>query len=455
MKIKLSEHFSYGKLLKFTAPSIAMLIFTSIYCVVDGFFVSNFVGKTSFAALNFIMPFLMIVSSLGFMLGAGGSALIAKTLGEGDSKRANRYFSLLVYLGLGLGFVFGALGIIFIRPVAVLIGAEGQLLEDSVVYGRIILSALPLFMMQMQFQSYFITAEKPTLGLAVTAVSGVTNMLLDALLMAVFPLGIVGAALATAISQAVGGIIPLVYFFSKNSSTLLLGKTKWYGGAVLRTVTNGSSELMSNISMSLVGILYNIQLLNYAGENGVAAYGVIMYVNYIFISAFLGYSTGAAPIISYHFGAANRAELKNILKKSVVIIFIGSLAMLALSFILASPLSALFVGYDKMLYNLALRGFRIVAFSFPFSGFAIFGSGFFTALNDGLTSAIISFLRTLLFQTGAVIILPLILELDGIWYSIIAAELMAVAVTTVFIFAKRKKYGYFGYFDNNNSQKRV
>lgn len=444
MKIKLSEHFSYGKLLKFTAPSIAMLIFTSIYCVVDGFFVSNFVGKTSFAALNFIMPFLMIVSSLGFMLGAGGSALIAKTLGEGDSKRANQYFSLLVYLGLGLGFVFGALGVIFIRPVAVLIGAEGQLLEDSVVYGRIILSALPLFMMQMQFQSYFITAEKPTLGLAVTAVSGITNMLLDALLMAVFPLGIVGAALATAISQAVGGIIPLVYFFSKNSSTLSLGKTKWYGGAVLRTVTNGSSELMSNISMSLVGILYNVQLLNYAGEDGVAAYGVLMYVNYIFISAFLGYSTGAAPIISYHFGAANRAELKSIFKKSVVIIFIGSLAMLALSFILASPLSALFVGYDDSLYNLTLHGFRIVAFSFLFSGFAIFGSGFFTALNDGLTSAIISFLRTLLFQTGAVIVLPLILELDGIWYSIIAAELMAVIVTLIFVVAKRKKYGYLG-----------
>ena len=444
MKIKLSEHFSYGKLLKFTAPSIAMLIFTSIYGVVDGFFVSNFVGKTSFAALNFIMPFLMIVSSLGFMLGAGGSALIAKTLGEGDSKRANQYFSLLVYLGLGLGFAFGALGIIFIRPVAVLIGAEGQLLEDAVIYGRIILSALPLFMMQMQFQSYFITAEKPTLGLAVTAVSGVTNMLLDALLMAVFPLGIVGAALATAISQAVGGIIPLFYFFSKNSSTLTLGKTKWYGGAVLRTVTNGSSELMSNISMSLVGILYNVQLLNYAGEDGVAAYGVLMYVNYIFISAFLGYSTGAAPIISYHFGAANRAELKSIFKKSVVIIFIGSLAMLALSFILASPLSALFVGYDDSLYNLTLHGFRIVAFSFLFSGFAIFGSGFFTALNDGLTSAIISFLRTLLFQTGAVIVLPLILELDGIWYSIIAAELMAVIVTLIFVVAKRKKYGYLG-----------
>lgn len=442
MKIKLSEHFSYGKLLKFTAPSIAMLIFTSIYCVVDGFFVSNFVGKTSFAALNFIMPFLMIISSLGFMLGAGGSALIAKTQGEGDSERANRYFSLLVYLGLASGFVFGILGIIFIRPVAVLIGAEGQLLEDAVVYGRIILSVLPLFMMQMQFQSYFITAEKPTLGLAVTAISGVANMLLDALLMAIFPLGIVGAALATAISQAVGGIIPLVYFFSKNSSTLSLGKTRWYGAAVFRTVTNGSSELMSNVSMSLVGMLYNIQLLNYAGENGIAAYGVLMYVNYIFISAFLGYSTGVAPIISYHFGAANKFELKSILKKSSVIIFIGSLTMLALSFILASPLSALFVGYDETLYNLTLHGFRTVAFSFLFSGFAIFGSGFFTALNDGLSSATISFLRTLLFQTGAVIVLPLVFDIDGIWYSIIAAELMAVIVTLIFVVAKRKKYGY-------------
>ncbi len=455
MTIQLSEHFTYKKLIRFTVPSIAMMIFSSIYGVVDGFFVSNFVGKTPFAAVNFIMPFLMILGTLGFMFGTGGGAIVAKTMGEGDIARANKYFSLFIYLTAVLGTLIAALGIIFIKPIAALLGAEGEMLDDCVIYGRIILLALPAFMLQMEFQSFFTTAEKPTLGLVMTVISGVTNMILDALLIAVFSMGLVGAALATAVSQLVGGIIPLFYFSRKNSSILKLGKTRWYGSAVLKAMTNGSSELMSNVSMSLVGMLYNLQLLSYAGEDGVAAYGVMMYVNFIFISAFIGYSIGTAPIISYHFGAANKSELQNILKKSIIIISIGSVTMLALSFFLASPLSALFVGYDKELYELTLHGFKIFSFSFLFAGFAIFGSGFFTALNDGVTSAIISFLRTLVFQILAVLLLPLVFDVDGIWYSIIVAELMAVAVTSVFIFIKRKKYGYFDKFDNNSLQKTV
>ena len=419
-----------------------MMVFSSIYGVVDGFFVSNFAGETEFAALNFIYPFIMMLSAFGFMFGTGGSALISKTMGEGDMKRAKSLFSLVVYVSIALGVVLSVLGIIFVRPVAMLMGAEGKMLEDCVIYGRIILIALPAFMLQMEFQTFFVMAEKPKLGLYATLASGITNMVLDALLVGLLPWGLVGAAAATAISQLVGGIIPLVYFFRPNTSLLRLGKAKFDGKALLKTCTNGSSELMSNISMSLVGMLYNVQLMSYAGQDGVAAYGVLMYVNFAFIAIFIGYIVGVAPVISYHYGAGNTDELKSLLKKSILLLSISSVAMLLAGELLAMPLSKLFVADNPYLLQMTLRGFRIFSFSFLFAGFAIFGSSFFTALNDGLTSAIISFLRTLIFQTAAVIILPLIWELDGIWASIIIAELMAVIVTAIFLMVKRKKYRY-------------
>ena len=442
MNIQLSEHFTYSKLMRFTIPSIVMMVFTSIYGVVDGFFVSNYVGKTPFAAVNFIMPFLMVLGAVGFMLGTGGSALISKTMGEGDNAKARRIFSLLVYTGAALGIVIAALGIIFIEPVAVLLGAEGEMLEYCVIYGRIILLALPALILQFEFQTYFVTAEKPQLGLAVTVAAGVTNMVLDWLFMAVLEWGVVGAAAATATSQAVGGLAPLFYFASKNSSLLRLTKTNIDGGVLLKTTINGSSELMSNISMSIVGMLYNAQLMKYAGEDGVAAYGVLMYVNFVFISMFIGYAVGTAPVVGYHFGALNHPELKNLLKRSAVIIGIFSVCMFLLAQVLATPLSSLFVGYDEELMALTLRGFRIYSFSFLFAGIAIYGSAFFTALNDGLTSALISFLRTLVFQIAAVMLLPLIFDVDGIWISVVVAEAVAAIVTLIFLFAKRKKYRY-------------
>ncbi|MBQ4598672.1 MAG: MATE family efflux transporter [Clostridia bacterium] len=442
MHIQLSDHFTYKKLLRFTMPSIIMMIFTSIYGVVDGFFVSNFVGKTPFAAVNFIMPFLMILGALGSMFGTGGSALIAKTLGEGDNERAKKLFSLFVYISAACGIVIAVLGILFIRPIAAFLGAEGELLDQCVLYGRIILVALPAFMLQYEFQSFFVTAEKPQLGLAVTVASGVANMVLDALLVAVFPLGLVGAALATAVSQLIGGIVPLFYFSRPNTSLLQLTKTDLDGRALLRACTNGSSELMSNISMSVVSMLYNVQLMQYAGEDGVAAYGVLMYVNMIFLAAYIGYSVGTAPVIGYHYGAANHNELKSLLQRSFVIIGICSVAMLVLAEILAQPLAAIFVGYDEALMALTLRGFRIFSISFLFSGIAIFGSSFFTALNNGLVSALISFLRTLVFQIAAVLLLPLIWEIDGIWISIVVAEVMAFVVTMLFLAGNKKKYRY-------------
>lgn len=442
MHIQLSERFSYGKLLRFTLPSIIMMIFTSLYGVADGFFVSNFAGKNPFTAVNFIMPFLMILGALGFMFGTGGSALIAKTMGEGNSEEANRQFSLLVYTTIVCGIIVAVLGMIFIRPVASLMGAEGELLENCVLYGRIILLALPFYMLQFEFQSFFSAAEKPRLGLAVTVAAGMANIIGDALLVAVFRFGIAGAAAATAISQAVGGLLPLIYFAIPNTSKLRLTKTRLDFRVLGKVCTNGSSELMSNISMSLVSMLYNVQLMKYAGEDGVAAYGVLMYVNMVFLAAFIGYSVGTAPIVSFHYGAEDHDELKSLLKKSSVIISVFAVLMFIAAECLARPLAEIFTGYDEGLLALTLRGFLIFSFSFLFAGFAVFGSAFFTALNDGLTSALISFLRTLVFQTAAVIVLPLIWGIDGVWVSSVAAEFTAAVITAAFIFAKRKKYKY-------------
>ena len=440
--IKLSDRFTYKKLLRYTFPAVIMLVFTSIYGVVDGFFVSNFVGKTPFAAVNFIMPVLMILGSIGFMFGTGGGALIAKTIGESKKEKANQIFSLIVYVSIALSIVLTVLAIIFLRPIISSLGAQGQLLEDSITYGRVILLSVPAFVLQSEFQILFATAERPKIGLYVTIAAGLTNIVLDALFIVVFSWGLVGAAWATTISLLVGSVIPLIYFGRKNNSLLQLTKTKYDAQAMLKTITNGSSELMNMVSMSLVSIFFNIQLLKYAGENGVAAYGVLMYVNLVFLSIYLGYAVGAAPIISYHFGAQNHDELKSLLRKSVIIMGAFSLLMFGSAQLLSTPLSMLFVGYDQVLMDMTQRAIFVFSFAFLFSGVGIFGSAFLAAMNDGLICALISFLRTLVFQTGAVLIFPLFWGLDGIWLSIVLAEAMALVVTVLFFMGKRKRYQY-------------
>lgn len=442
MKIQLSEHFTFHKLLRFVFPSIIMMIFTSIYGVVDGLFVSNFVGKTPFAAVNLIMPFLMVLGALGFMIGTGGSAMVAVTLGTGEKEKANQYFSMLIYVTFVTGIVLTVIGLPLLRPISSLLGAEGEMLENCVLYGRIILISLTAFMLQNVFQSFLITAEKPQLGLVITVAAGCTNMVLDYLFIAVFKWGVAGAAAATAVSQIVGGVTPLVYFAMHNKSLLRLTKTSFHGRILWHTCLNGSSELMTNISMSLVNILYNFQLMRFAGEDGVAAYGVIMYVNFIFVSIFIGYSIGSAPIISYHYGAGNKTELKNLFGKSLLIVGVSGVALTALSELLAYPLSKIFVGYDAGLCEMTQRGFMLYSLSFLLAGFNIFGSSFFTALNNGIVSALISFLRTLLFQVAFVLILPVFLKLNGIWLAIVLAEIFACMITLVFFINKKKKYGY-------------
>ncbi len=442
MNIQLSEHFTYKKLIRFTLPSILMMIFTSIYGVVDGFFVSNFAGKTEFAAVNFIMPYLMILGSIGFLFGTGGSALIAKILGEGDRERGNKVFSLIVYTSIIVSIIISIIGIVFLTPVAKWLGAEGKLLDDCILYGTIILLVLPAFVLQMEFMSFFPAAQKPQLGLIVTVIAGVTNMILDGILVGILPFGLKGAAFATAISQVVGGVIPLIYFARKNTSLLKLTKTSMDVRALIRVSTNGSSEFLTNISLSVVCMLYNFQLMKIAGENGIVAYGVLMYVNYIFVSVFIGYSVGSAPIISYNFGSGNKGELNNMVKKSLVIIGVLSVAMFISSELLAKPMSIIYVGYDKELLNLTLRGFLIYSFSFFFTGIAIYGSAFFTALNDGLTSALLSTIRMAVFQVVTVLVIPIFLKIDGIWLSIVVAELLSALLNLIVMYKLRRKYGY-------------
>lgn len=442
MKIQLSEHFTYKKLLRFVLPSIVMMIFTSIYGVVDGLFVSNYVGKTAFAAVNLIMPFLMAISALGFMIGTGGSAIVAKTLGEGKKEQANEYFSMLVYLTLIGGIVLSALGILFSPLIARGLGADGALLTNCVLYARITLLSMPAFMLQNVFQSFFVTAEKPKLGLGVIVIAGVTNMVLDFLLVGVFQIGLAGAAFATVTSECIGGLFPILYFARRNSSLLKLGRTHFNGKIFLCACGNGSSELMTNLSSSIVNSLYNIQLMNLAGENGVAAFGTIMYVNFIFIAIFLGYSIGSAPLVSYHYGAGNHDELKNLFQKSLRLIGIWGLMLFILAQLIARPLAAIFVGYDADLFSMTQNGFRIYCIAYLINGFNIYGSSFFTALNNGLISAAISFLRTPVFQLAAVLLLPLLLGINGIWSAVAVAELLTLGLTVTFFVRNRKKYHY-------------
>ncbi len=442
MKIHLFDHFTYKKLLRFVLPSIIMMIFTSIYGVVDGLFVSNCVGKIPFAALNLIMPFPMLLGALGFMIGTGGSAIVSTTLGEGDGERAKEYFSMLVYITVICGVVLTVLGLIFLRPIAILLGADEVMLPYCMEYGRILILGLAPFMLQNIFQCFFVTAEKPNLGLLATVMAGLVNIGLDYIFVAVLRWGLTGAAAATVISQFVGAGYPVIYFARKNKSLLKLTKFRLHKRELLKTCTNGSSELMTNVSLSLVNMIYNFRLIQIAGDDGVAAYGVIMYVNFIFISIFLGYSIGSAPIISYNYGAQNHKELKNLFKKSLVIM--GSLGVILTGLAIASarPLSKIFVGYDENLLEMTCHGFTLYSFAFLFMGFNIFGSSFFTALNNGAVSAVLSFLRTLFFQVVVVIVLPIFLKLDGIWLSIVGAEFLAILLTVFFFVNKRKRYQY-------------
>lgn len=442
MQIQLSDHFTYPRLLRFVLPSIVMMIFTSIYSVVDGLFVSNFVGKTAFAAINLISPLLMVLGALGFMLGTGGTAVVAKTLGEGDDRMANRYFSMILCAAAVGGATLALAGQLALPAVASLLGARGEMLANCILYGRVALCGLPFFMLQNCFQSFFVTAERPKLGLAVTVAAGLANMALDALFVAVLHWGLAGAALATAASQLMGATVPLLYFARPNGSLLRLGRTRLYARVLCKACANGASELMSNVSASVVTMLYNFQLMRFAGEDGVAAYGVIMYVSFIFAAVFFGYAMGVSPVIAFHYGAAHPGELKNLLHKSLALLGGAGAAMAMLCFVAAGALAQVFVGYDSGLYAVTVHGMRIFALGFLPAGINIFGSAFFTALNNGLVSAALSFFRTLGVQILCILTLPALLGLEGVWWAIAVAEGLAFAVTLLFLAGQRRRYRY-------------
>lgn len=442
MKIQLSDHFSYSKLIKFTLPTIAMMIFTSIYGVVDGVFVSNCVGSDAFAAVNLIMPIIMILGSVGFMIGTGGSAIVSKTLGEGKKEKANEYFSMLVYLCVVSGVILSVIGIIFTGPIAVLLGAKGSIAKDCVTYGRTVFFMLTGLFLQNAFQSFLVVAEKPKLGLFVTLLAGFTNMFLDFLFVYVLRFGVFGAALATGISQFVGSVIPIVYFAGGKNNVLKLTKCRFNKDIIIKTCINGSSEMVTNMSMSLVNILYNMQLMKYIGTNGVVAYGIIMYVGFIFVGTYMGYAVGSAPVISYHYGAGNKDELKNLFKRSLTIIIVSSVVMTLIAEIIAGYLAGIFVSYDNNLLELTTEAIRIYAVSYLISGVNIFASSFFTALNNGVISAVISFMRMFVFQIVMILLLPVVLGISGIWTAVIAAEVLSVVISVMFLVKNRKKYSY-------------
>ena len=442
MQIQLSDHFTLNKLLKFVLPSIIMMIFTSIYGVVDGVFVSNCVGSDAFAAVNLIMPIIMILGSVGFMIGTGGSAIVSKTLGEGKKEKANEYFSMLVYLCVVSGVILSVIGIIFTGPIAVLLGAKGSIAKDCVTYGRTVFFMLTGLFLQNAFQSFLVVAEKPKLGLFVTVLAGFTNMFLDFLFVYVLRFGVFGAALATGISQFVGSVIPIIYFASGKNNVLKLTKCRFNKDIIIKTCINGSSEMVTNMSMSLVNILYNMQLMKYIGTNGVVAYGIIMYVGFIFVGTYMGYAVGSAPVISYHYGAGNKDELKNLFKRSLTIIIVSSVVMTFIAEIIAGYLAGIFVSYDNNLLELTTEAIRIYAVSYLISGVNIFASSFFTALNNGVVSAVISFMRMFVFQIVMILLLPVVLGISGIWTAVIAAEVLSVVISVMFLVKNRKKYSY-------------
>lgn len=442
MKIGLTGHYSVTRLVKTSLPLIAMMIVTSIYSVIDGYFVSNFAGSTEFASMNLVWPVLSLASAIGLMIGTGGSALVSKTLGEGDRRKAEGIFTMLVRVSIAVGCIVSVLLIVFMKDIVTALGAKGDMIPLAEEYGRIVSLGMVGFILQMEFQSFYMTAERPQLGTMMSIVSGVVNIALDALFIIAFGWGLEGAAVATAVSLGIGGAFPLVYFSSSsNKSNLKFIKgcgTDWK--ALGKACSNGISEYVGNVALSIVSIGYNIQLMKYIGENGVSAYGVIMYVGFIFGSVFIGYNLCASQVIAYNYGAGNRKELRSLLGKSLILIGTAGLILTAAAQLSAPLLSRIFVGYDDGLSELTVHALRLYMVSFLLCGFNTFCSAWFTALNNGIVSAVAAFSRTLVLELGTVFILPSIIGIDGIWFSVSVAEILAFLMTLTLIFCFRKRY---------------
>lgn len=440
MRIQLSDHFTYNKLIRFTMPNIFMMILLQIYWCIDGFFLSNFAGKTSLAAVNLVVPLWIILASLGFVFAAGGTAYVSKTLGEGNREGANKFFSLFIYANIVYGIITAIIAYFVAEPFAKFLGAEGKLLEESVLYIRIVSLVEPFFMLQTLFQQFFTTAEKPKLALYVTIAAGILNIILDAIFVWYLKWGILGAALATNICVFLSGVIPFLYFCLPNNSLLRLCRCNIDFKALKRAFLNGISEFVNSISGSVVSFLYNYQLMKYMGEDGVAAYGVMMFAYCLFQAVFTGYAVGNAPLFGFNYGARNAKELKNLLFKSLTLILIASIVLFCMGEIFAPTIAHVYVGYDKDLYNIAIHILRICSICFLFFGFHIFASDFFTALSDGVTSAKIAFLRSFVFEPAFIMLFPIYFEKDSIWWAVVIADIVCVFISAYYFIKKRDLY---------------
>ncbi|MBE6045790.1 MAG: MATE family efflux transporter [Clostridiales bacterium] len=441
-RIQLSDHFTYRRLFAFVLPTIANMIFLSIYGIVDGLFISNFVGKVAFAAVNVTFPIFSVLGVFGLMIGTGGAAIIGKNLGEQESEKANGYFSFFVYICIAVGIVMAVLGVFILRPAIEIIGVEERMVRDCMVYGIIGMITVPCYMLQFLFQILFVTAEKPRLGFWITVIAGLANIVLDFFMIVVFHWGVAGASIATGISEVVGGIVPLIYFSRPNDSLLRIGRPRVEFRALRKACTNGLSEFVSTISESVVTMLYNFQLLRLAGADGVAAFGVMQYCTFIFFAVFAGYNMGVQPLFSYNFGADNRVEMKNLFKKSMILMEGGGLMMFAILVIFARPLVSIFIGYDAGLVDMSVHGMRIYALIFITCGINIFVTGMFTALNNGVVSAFIATVRVVICEIGSVMILPIFFGLNGVWFSASVAEVGSIIPVIIFVVTLRKRYGY-------------
>ena len=441
-KIQLSDHFTYKKLIRYSIPMIGVLILTSIYGVVDGLFISNVEGDIAFSAVNLILPGVMMFSSIGFMMGSGGAAIVSKTLGEGKKEKASQYFSMIVYFLIIIGIVCAILGCILTKQISSLLGASEKMEKYCIEYGRVLFLFLPFMMLQYMFQSFFAVAEKPNVGLLITLCAGITNAIGDYLLIVVFRLGITGAAVASGASMVVGSVPAIIYFAFKKDLKFKLVPTKFDWKALGHTMSNGSSEMVTNISMSFVNMLYNAQLMKYYGENGVSAYGVIMYVGFIFSGCYMGVSQAVAPVVGYNYGASNEEELKNVFKKSLIILAVMAIFLTGSAEALSKPLAYVLFSHNEELLKLTTYAIRLYAIGYTISWINIFGSAFFTGLNNGLVSAIISFGRMLVFQLATIFILPLIFDSTGLWLAMPVSEVFSLIVTVTFFITMRKKYNY-------------
>lgn len=439
----LGGHYGARRLFISSLPLIGMMVLISIYSIVDGLFVSNLVGTTAFAALNLIWPAIGLVGALGLMVGTGGAALVSKTLGEGDEPRANRYFSMFVEFILLLSVVLAVPLLVWMEPLAVAIGAEGEMVRQCAIYGRICAAGMPAFMMQMGIQPFFMVAGRPRMGTWISLVSGLLNIGLDALFIIVCGWGLAGAAAGSMLACCFGGFYPLWYFSSRfNRSSLAFKATGFEFGPLAKACSNGLSEFVGNISFNIVSMCYNWQLMRFYGENGVAAYSVILYLGFIFVAVYSGYNMTVTPLVGFNFGAGNKRELRSLLRHSLTLMLVLGVLLAGTAELLAGPAARLFVGYDSELTALTVHATRLYAPSFLITGLTLFVSAWFTGLNNGPVSALASFSRTFVFELSCVFLLPVLLGVNGIWLSAPAAEILSLFLGAALLLRFRSRYGY-------------